>query len=884
MTGLRRQVVLLVLAAAIWTLPAPPAGAHGHGVEPDEVAALGAAHAQEHARARLTEHAARRHWARLTPRQRNARIQAAERQTNALNAGLAGAHDDTGYWEPKLYPLPEYAIHASMLPTGEILIFGREPLVDGSRSNRGSARLFNPQTGQTRHVPPPPIPENPAADGNPMPAAIYCGGQALLSDGRVLVAGGNLSEPAPGKPAYSGLDYTFLFDPWTETWEIGPKMSHGRWYPTLTKLSSGDVLIASGLDENGQGVINPQLDIYRPGADFTTPEGTLEPFPAGERVVSVYPNLFLLPDANVVLAGPDKHDSAVLDTTIAQDRSAAAGSAWSQIPTQPSEFHYGGSSVLEPNMNPATPSWSVLGVGGAGGTGYSDFGANQTVDRLTAGPGPPAWSHDPREDLNQRRFYPNNVLLPDGGMVAIGGGSGTRSSGSTPPGNYYVEDPPPPELKQVELRRPGGLSWRLGAAQQEFRTYHSTAVLLADGRIVSAGDDGHEGPDPDPSKAVQDRRDSAEIYWPPYLFDGDRCSPRPAIRKVGSATPPVAPVLGYGQRFGIFSEHARPGMQAVLVAPAAVTHGVDMNQRVVALAVSSRVTAGGLNAMTPAKPSIAPPGWYMLFVIDADGTPSIARWVRLLPGAAVPPATVTGAWPNPQPRSCVNPDGTTISEPPPLPPPPPPPPPPAPAATKFTAKLGVGHALIKRGSRTLDVLATLSDRASGKVKIELLAGRRRTRFKANIDSARKRVRVLRKISRAQARLGTGIVTITYDGDDDTRPQSVRLRAAPRAARLKMSRPTLTDAGRLRANGTITKRARGVVRVQLEFVHEGQTRTVQLRARIVKGAWKLDEQLSTAVRGQVSQRSGTVHSYTLFTGYERAGIRGEMRSFEVLGAP
>ncbi|MGH2944262.1 MAG: galactose oxidase-like domain-containing protein, partial [Solirubrobacteraceae bacterium] len=575
----------------------------------------------------------------LTPRERATRIATPRRQTAALNSRIAErTRDDVGYWEPGLRALPEYAIHASMLPTGKVLIFGREPLVGGTRSNRGSASLFDPATGQSKHLPPPPIAENPDGSGGSLPAAIFCAGQALLSDGRVLVAGGNLAEPAPdqGRPQYSGLDHTFIFDPWSETWQAGPRMSHGRWYPTLAKLASGDVIIASGLDEDGKGAVNPQLDLYRPGEAGVT---RLAPVAAGERgpaigtgiQLSLYPGLFLLPDANVALAGPAQHDSALLDTAKLQRPGAARGSAWMQIPsTTASQQHYGGSPVLEPRMDAFGGSWSILVTAGAdsnGGVGF--FPARTTVDRLVAGPGEPFWSHDAQDDFQQARFYPNLVLLPDGGIIAIGGGLAGNYTGAAIDANYYVGDPPPPALRQVELRRPGERGWRLGAAQQEYRTYHSTAALLPDGRVMSAGDDGHEGP-LDAPVPPEVRRDSAEIYWPPYLFDGDQCALRPVIRGVGSTTPPAAgpaAVLTYGEQFGIFSEHARPGMQAALVAPAAVTHGVDSNQRVVPLRVAATVPGGGLNALTPANAAIAPPGYYMLVVVDAAGTPSQARWV-----------------------------------------------------------------------------------------------------------------------------------------------------------------------------------------------------------------------------------------------------------------
>ncbi len=202
---------------------------------------------------------------------------------------------------------------------------------------------------------------------------------------------------------------------------------------------------------------------------------------------------------------------------------------------------------------------------------------------------------------------------------------------------------------------------------------------------------------------------------------------------------------------------------------------------------------------------------------------------------------------------------------------------------RFTAKLAIARARILRRGRRLDVLAPITRRASGSVRVELHAAGRRTRFSARIDSARGRIRFSKRIPASQADLGTGIVTITYGGDADTRPQVVRLRAASQRAALRLSRPRIVG-GRLRASGTVTRRARGVVRVQLEYDSAGRTTTLQRNARISNGRWRLNAQLSSAVRDAIAKRQGTVHSYTLFTGYFPRRVRGEMRSFQVLGNP
>ncbi|HWC27471.1 MAG TPA: hypothetical protein VG474_12865 [Solirubrobacteraceae bacterium] len=197
------------------------------------------------------------------------------------------------------------------------------------------------------------------------------------------------------------------------------------------------------------------------------------------------------------------------------------------------------------------------------------------------------------------------------------------------------------------------------------------------------------------------------------------------------------------------------------------------------------------------------------------------------------------------------------------------------------AKLSLARARIVRRDRVLDVLAPITSLASGRVAVQLHAAGRRHRFSAAINSRDGRIRFRERIALQQALLGTGILTLSYPGDADTRPQTVRLRAASQRADLNLRRPTIAG-GRLRASGTIDERARGVVRVQLQYVVAGEAHTREFKAQISDGRWSLNEPLSQTVRTAIAQRTGSVHSYTLFTGYMPRRIRGEMRSFQVLG--
>ena len=220
-----------------------------------------------------------------------------------------------------------------------------------------------------------------------------------------------------------------------------------------------------------------------------------------------------------------------------------------------------------------------------------------------------------------------------------------------------------------------------------------------------------------------------------------------------------------------------------------------------------------------------------------------------------------------------------------LPPPPPPPAPPAPgeaaASEIFPAKLQVARARVLRRHRELDLLAPITRRADGQVDITFRAAGQSLVFRGDVDSANGRVRLRRSISAAQARLGTGIVTISYPGNARTRAQRVRLRAASRKAELRTSRPSLIG-DRVVASGTVTRRARGVVRVQLDFMTEGRQRVIAFRAPIRNGRWRLDARLAASDVAAIEARAGSLHSYILYTGYLPQRVRGEMRSLRVAG--
>lgn len=216
----------------------------------------------------------------------------------------------------------------------------------------------------------------------------------------------------------------------------------------------------------------------------------------------------------------------------------------------------------------------------------------------------------------------------------------------------------------------------------------------------------------------------------------------------------------------------------------------------------------------------------------------------------------------------------------------PPPPPDLANCSKQPAKMSIARAGFDRFKRTTSILAPITTLASGNAQIELLGARRITQFTLPVDSAKGRIRGTRGIDAAQARAATAILTLRYLGDADTRGQTLRLRAALKAVKLSSRRPTIDQSGLLIAAGAITKRALGVVRVQLEWVNraDGSIGVLERLAPIKNGRWGFKYAIPADVLSQIDTRCSTLQSYVLFTGYQKLLMRGEMRAFQVAPAP
>ena len=203
------------------------------------------------------------------------------------------------------------------------------------------------------------------------------------------------------------------------------------------------------------------------------------------------------------------------------------------------------------------------------------------------------------------------------------------------------------------------------------------------------------------------------------------------------------------------------------------------------------------------------------------------------------------------------------------------PPPPEPA------KLQLARATIFRSAKLIDILAPITKRASGTVAMQLYAAGKRHRWTAPINSTAGHIRGQPADPRRAGPDGHRHPDVAYPA---TRTRARRPSgSAPPTCPPRSTRagPRIVN-GRLQAGGTVSRAARGVVRVQLQYFSGEQTITLEKYARISGGAWSLDEPLTPEEQAAIAARRGTVHSYILYTGYLKARMRGEMRSYQVLG--
>jgi hypothetical protein len=469
-------------------------------------------------------------------------------------------------------------IHAAVLRTGKVVLFG----YSDSDAHVAVSRVLEPVSG--------------ALQAPPESHHLFCSGHSLLGDGRLFVAGGHQDE----------VNALHIFDPGQETWSRVGEMPNGRWYPTCTTLPDGKVFIISGTKNHGGPVgpgapVNNTFQLYGPasgvGPEQPLPVPFSNHFPPAFATIDLYPFAYVLPSGKLLVHSRNTTRLYDLDAGSWEAPQLRTEYPWSR--TYPGE----GTSVLLPLLPTTNPPYRarVLVVGGGGADPEQltvSTPATKTVELLDLGAAPPAWRFT--ASMATSRVMPDAVLLPDGTVAVVGGSSSGRADFGVKP------------VLPVELFDPVSERWTTLCPMRVPRSYHATALLLPDARVLIMGKDGLFNTEP-----YNYPEHRVEIFSPPYLFRG----PRPAIM----AAPQQLP---YDTTFDIETTDAAKIASVVLLRAGAATHSFNMDQRHVGLTINGR-TPDRLTVTSPPNSNIAPPGFYMLFIVDTTGVPSVAQFVRL---------------------------------------------------------------------------------------------------------------------------------------------------------------------------------------------------------------------------------------------------------------
>lgn len=510
----------------------------------------------------------------------------------------------TGMWTTLPGTMPINPVHAALLHTGKILVIsgsGNCPptlsgCAPGPQYPQGAALLDLSSNKITTM---------------PISWDMFCNGMSIMQDGRVLINGGTKgygSLEVVGVQAevpFTGLPNASMFDPGTESFVDVTPTAHGRWYPTMTELNDGRMMTTSGLNDS-DGNYNNTSEIWD-GTNWSAEipgNPHIQDFPSFG--FPLYPRMHLLPTGHVFYSAPS---SATLDFNPTNQTWTLV--AWTIYPgSNPNGERTYGTSVLLPLTPQNNYSPKVMIMGG-------DNPATDTTELIDLSPAgfqtsascpsvAPCWVQGPT--MAQARVEMEATILPNGKVLVDGGSA-------------LDEDTTTASLK-AEIYDPATNSFSSAGSNAFPRLYHNVQLLLPDGTVAITGGN--------PAQGVFENH--IEIYQPSYLFNADgSLATRPTI----GANAPSS--ISYSASFSVPTPDGANISSVVLMKAGSVTHSFDMDQRYVGLTFA--VDSGSLTVTGPPNSNIAPPGYYMLFLVNKAGTPSLASWVQVS-GAAAPVANV----------------------------------------------------------------------------------------------------------------------------------------------------------------------------------------------------------------------------------------------------
>ena len=397
---------------------------------------------------------------------------------------------------------------------------------------------------------------------------LFCPGTTNLPDGKLIVNGG------------SQAGSTSVYDPVTNRWSAGSVMKITRGYNANTLLQDGSVFTIGGSWSGGQGSKNGE--VWTPAGGWKLLSNAFVADMVGPDKAGVYRgdnHMWLLPTGNgkVLHAGP----SAAMHWIDTRGNGAVTSAGL----RGDDPYAINGNTVMY-------DIGKILKTGGA--TAYDGVAASAASYVIDVNAGVSVRKIAP---MAYSRGYHNSVVLPNGQVVVIGG--------QTLPVPFSDST----SVLAAELFDPATETFTTLPAMASERNYHSVALLLPDATVMSAG--GQLG-----GPAHKDM----QILKPHYLFNADgTVATRPVI-----TTAPAS--VNYGATVAVNTNSAVTAFS--LVRASSTTHTVNNDQRRIPLSFTT-VGTNSYNLSIPSNPGWALPGYYMLFAMNANGVPSVAKMVQI---------------------------------------------------------------------------------------------------------------------------------------------------------------------------------------------------------------------------------------------------------------
>ncbi|WP_265443407.1 ricin-type beta-trefoil lectin domain protein [Flexivirga meconopsidis] len=530
--------LLIAIAPAMAVSPARATGMPAHGD-------TGTADPKEHAKKDLAGVPMSQIEKQANPAAARADQSSVQRARAAMPAQLGGS------WAAPV-ATQVVPVFTALLPNGKLLMW--DSVGDGAAEGYPDqtftrVEVYDPATGAQQRV-----------DLNG--SNIFCAGFVQLSDGTVLVAGGNKDQQL------NGTNLTHVFDWNTMSWRRGPNMSGERWYPSVAALMDDDAIIVGG----GPSTV-----------DIRQADGTLRTLGFQRPTSRLYPFIQSQPDGRVLSAGPEP--------TMLRYTWQGGGSVAQLANRDGLTRDYAGYAQYRPGL-------TMVAGGGNPVASTALIDTRGATPKVTAG-----------APMSTPRRQHNLTILPDGSLLATGG--------QTTWGTGGLVDLSHPALSP-ERWDPDTNTWTSYEPAAIKRFYHSTALLLPDGRIFTGG-----GGVCDACVKTGYLAKNLEIFTPPYLYkkDGTGLAPRPVL----TGTPAEVKI---DSAFTVTSPQAADIAKIGMIRLGAPTHSEDQGQRYIPLKYS--VSGTSITVRTPPNTAQAPGGYYMLFAVDKNGVPNVAPIVKVV--------------------------------------------------------------------------------------------------------------------------------------------------------------------------------------------------------------------------------------------------------------